>query len=149
VFTSICAAVAYSTVATPIDLLKVKVMALNNDREKELKQSTSKTTRKSTKQLTPANIDDNKDGDDDDDDDDDDSCDKDTGYGLSRPRGMMNTCEKQATVMSQVMEVIKSEGGVLNLWRGLWPATLRLLPVVILVFPLMEKMRLLLGVGEY
>jgi len=121
VLLSIGAAVSYSIVAAPIDLIKVRMMAL---KEKEdvstiIDVSSDDDNKSHKKQNNIVN---------------DINLEKRSGQTIS--------------TLQQVRAVIQSEGGVLNLWRGLWPVTLRLIPVVILVFPLMEYMKTLLGVGS-
>jgi hypothetical protein len=60
------------------------------------------------------------------------------GSNLSKRRGAIATAA----------DVLRNEG-VLNFWRGWWAATLRLMPIVVFVFPLMEQLRILLGVGTF
>jgi hypothetical protein len=54
----------------------------------------------------------------------------------------------RSSVLEAAVGVVRDEG-VLALWRGWVPATLTLMPVVAIVFPLMEFFRSLLGVGSF
>jgi hypothetical protein len=55
---------------------------------------------------------------------------------------------QQQSVVSLVVQVIRTEG-LAALWRGWLPATLSLMPVVMIVFPLMELLRSLMGIGTF
>lgn len=52
------------------------------------------------------------------------------------------------TAAGVVLSVVRAEGPK-GLWRGWGVSTMRLLPVVVLVFPAMEHLRLVLGVGAF
>lgn len=56
------------------------------------------------------------------------------------------SCRKGAYATAR--DILYTEG-IGSFWRGWWPATIRLVPIVILVFPLMEQLRLLLGVDSF
>ncbi len=56
--------------------------------------------------------------------------------------------DKGANAMSTAAAVVRSDG-VLGLWRGWWPATVRVLPATVLVFPAMEALRSYVGLGSY
>lgn len=55
---------------------------------------------------------------------------------------------QQQSVVFLVVQVIRTEG-LAALWRGWLPATLSLMPVVMIVFPLMELLRSLMGIGTF
>ena len=56
--------------------------------------------------------------------------------------------DERLGVLGCVAKAVRTEG-IFALWTGWWPSTLRLMPVVVLVFPLMERFRLILGIGAY
>ena len=60
----------------------------------------------------------------------------------------MARTNEDASAIDCVLRAVRAEG-IGALWTGWWPATLRLLPVVLLVFPLMEHFRLILGIGAF
>lgn len=55
---------------------------------------------------------------------------------------------RHATILGAASELVRAEG-VAALWRGWLPATLSLMPIVAIVFPLMEWLRAAMGVGVF
>jgi hypothetical protein len=52
------------------------------------------------------------------------------------------------SALAMAAAIVRAEGP-LGLWRGWGVSTARLLPVIVLVFPAMERLRLLLGIGAF
>jgi hypothetical protein len=55
---------------------------------------------------------------------------------------------KNTNLLPMIVAIVRAEGP-LGLWRGWGVSTARLLPVIVLVFPAMERFRLLLGIGAF
>ncbi len=68
---------------------------------------------------------------------------------MAQPRASWPPGSAGGAGLAGLARGVVAAGGVAALWRGWAPATARLLPVVLLVFPLMEALRTLLGVGAY
>jgi hypothetical protein len=103
---SVCAAVAYTTAAAPVDLVRSRLMAAA---------------------ATTADTPEPGGG----------------GSGIGR-----SARPDTAGAFAMCAAVVQREG-IIVLWRGWGPATASLVPVVVLVFPLMERLRSILGVGLY
>jgi len=64
-------------------------------------------------------------------------------------KGGKEARESAVTLALGVVAAVTRAGGVRGLWRGWGAATLSLIPVVALVFPVMEALRSTLGVGAF